>query len=153
MEELGTTVRYYKNKGLARVSFFTVVEPSALIFEGVEGAERYYISIDCGNKSHNHDRVSLGRSTTYNFANCAMQEGGIKFVITAEANGRVTSVSEEFVYNRSLSKIEEFFFDEETETLSWNAVPDAAGYVVSVKCGDSAHEHDKVYIGNSTSYC
>ena len=153
VEELGTTVRYYKNKGLARVSFFTVVEPSALIFEGVEGAERYYISIDCGNKSHNHDRVSLGRSTTYNFANCAMQEGGIKFVVTAEANGRVASVSEEFVYNRSLSKIEEFFFDEETETISWNAVPDAAGYVVSVKCGDSAHEHDKVYIGNSTSYC
>lgn len=152
-EELGTTVRYYKNKGLARVSFFTVVEPSALIFEGVEGAERYYISIDCGNKSHRHDKVALGRSTTYNFANCAMQEGGIKFVVTAEADGRVASVSEEFVYNRSLSKIEEFFFDEETETLSWNAVPDASGYVVSVKCGDSAHEHDKVYIGNSTSYC
>ena len=81
-----SAVRYYKNKALARVSKFSVAAPSALVFEGVPGAQRYYLSIECGDPEHEHERVSLGTSTNYNFVNCAMQEGGIRFTVTAEAD-------------------------------------------------------------------
>lgn len=148
-----TTVCYYRNKALARVSNISVVEPSALVFEGVENAQRYYITIDCGDDNHEHTMVALGNSTNYNFSGCSMQQGGIRFVITAEADGWSSSVSREFVYNRELAAIDEFEFDEETQTLHWNPVADAVSYVVSVSCGDSSHSHEEVDIGSSTSYC
>lgn len=145
-----TAVRSYVNKGLARVSLFTVVEPSVLVFNKVEHAERYYITIECGNEAHNHTRFALGGSTTYNFTNCEMQEGGIRFTVTAEASGYASSVSRTFVYNRALAQVEEFVFDEETQTLTWDSVPDAASYVVSVSYGNGMFE--TIDLGNKTSF-
>ncbi len=140
-----TSTRYYKNKALAGVSFFTVTETSTLIFEGVENAQRYYLTIDCGNKAHEHERLALGNSTNYNFTNCEMCEGGIAFVVTAEADGYAPSVSKAFVYNRELAQVSGLRYDAETETIRWDAVPDAMSYVVSV--GDEPKD-----IGNVTSY-
>ena len=148
-----TTVRYYKNKALDRVSLFTVVEPSVLLFNEVANAERYLITIECGNDRHNHAPFELGNSTSYNFANCLMREGGIRFTVTAEADGWASSESRVFVYERRLSQVTGLTFDEETETLLWDAVPDAARYIVSIKCGDPTHDHEIVDNGNSTSYC
>lgn len=145
--------RYYNNKALSRVSVFSVVEPSALVFEGVPNAERYYLTIECGNPDHNHERIALGSMTNYNFASCPMAEGGIKFTVTAEADGWVSSVSKEFVYNRELAQVSGFTFDAETETIYWDPVPDAMSYIVSVSCGNSSHAHDQIDIGNRTSYC
>lgn len=146
------TVRYYKNRALARVSLFTVTETSTLIFTPVENAERYYITVNCGNDAHSHEHFALGNSTYYNFANCEMQEGGITFTVTAEADGWASSTSRAFVYNRELAQVGGFYFDEATETLYWDPVPDAASYVVSVSCGDPSHSHSYVDIGNRTSY-
>ena len=142
---LATASRYYVNRALARVSVFDVVEPSALIFEGVPNAERYYLTIDCGNDAHTHDMVALGKMTSYNFANCPMQEGGIRFVVTAEADGYVSSVSKEFVYNRELAQVTGLVYEAETQTFYWDAVADAMGYVVAVN-GTTAE------IGNVMSY-
>ena len=147
-----TTERSYKNKALAGVSFFTVVEPSALVFEGVANAEAYYLTIDCGNAAHDHDRIALGTATNYNFVNCPMQEGGIRFTVTAEAEGYAPSVSKEFVYNRELARVSGLVYDAETETVYWDAVADAMSYVVSVSCGDAAHATEPKDIGNVTSY-
>lgn len=118
-----TTTIYYKNKALASVSLFSVAEPSVLVFNAVEHADRYYITVDCGDKAHKHTMIDLGSSTTYNFYNCAMQEGGIRFTVTAEGEGYASSVSRTFVYNRMLAAIEEFRFDDATETLYWDAIP------------------------------
>lgn len=148
-----TATCYYRNKALARVSNISVVEPSALVFEGVENAQRYYLTIDCGDDNHSHTMVALGNSTNYNFSGCPMQEGGIRFTITAEADGWGTSVSREFVYNRELAAIDGFEFDEATQTLHWNPVADAVSYVVSVSCSDASHNHGEIDIGNRTSYC
>ena len=82
-----TATRYFNNKALAAVSSFTVVKPSALVFEGVENAQSYYLTIECGNPAHRHEDVALGSSTNYNFSNCATQEGGIRFTVRAEADG------------------------------------------------------------------
>ena len=150
-----SATRYYNNRALSRVSVFRVVEPSGLIFEGVPNAERYYLTIVCGDERHNHSRIALGSLTNYNFASCPMAEGGIRFTVTAEADGWISSVSEEFVYDRALAQVSGFTFDEETETVSWEPVPDAMSYVVvvSVSSGDSSHVHSQIDIGNRTSYC
>ena len=137
--------RYYNNKALAAVSVFTVVEPSALIFEGVENAQRYYLTIECGNSAHDHEDMALGSATNYNFINCAMREGGIVFTVRAEADGYASSTSKAFVYNRELAQVTGLTYDAATETIRWNAVADAMSYVVSV--GGVPED-----IGNVTSY-
>lgn len=141
-----TSVVYYINKGLARVSSFNV-SGDALIFNAVPHAEKYLITVDCGNKEHNHTLFDNGTSTYYNFSNCEMQEGGIKFTVTAVADGYASSTSETFVYERTLEAVSEFAFDEETETLSWKAVPSAASYVVTIKCGEKTEE---INVGGKT---
>lgn len=143
-------VLYYKNKALARVSRFTVLEGDTLLFDGVSNAQKYYITVECGNEEHNHTNLDNGVSTTFDFSNCEMQEGGIRFTVTAVANGYASSVSETFVYTRALSAVSGLTFDESTQRLVWNAVENAADYVVSI--GDGEREYVTESIGNNTSY-
>lgn len=145
-----TTTIYYKNKALDAVSQFTIAAPSVLVFNAVDHADRYYLTVDCGDDAHCHTMVDLGSSTSYNFSNCPMQEGGIRFTVTAVGEGYASAVSKTFVYNRALAGIEEFRFDEATETLYWDAVPDAAGYVVSVVAGNGTYRYE---IGAKTNFC
>lgn len=123
---------YYKNRALARVSEFTVMDPSVLVFEGVENAERYYITIECGDGNHAHTMLDLGSATSYNFANCSMPEGGIRFTVTAVADGYASSTSRTFVYNRMLGEVTGLTVNEETQTLVWNSVAGAVRYIVTV---------------------
>ena len=119
-------VRYYNNKALDRVYSFQVVD-GVLVFNSVDGAEKYLITVDCGNKDHNHTMFDNGSSTNFNFSNCSMQEGGIKFVVTAVANGYASSVSETYVYNRTLASIESIVYDSANDTVVWNVVENATG--------------------------
>lgn len=127
-----TATRYYNNKALDRVSLFEVIEPSVLVFTPVNGAEKYVINVVCGNSEHNHSAIDNGTSAYFDFSGCEMSENGIAFTVTASAAGRASSVSETFVYNRILDKIETFYFDEATETLSWGAVKNATDYIVKI---------------------
>jgi len=70
-------VRSYKNKALNRVSLFQVVN-GVLVFNPVENAERYYVTVDCGNPQHEHTYLNNNASTIYDFNACTMQPGGIK---------------------------------------------------------------------------
>ncbi|MDE6060479.1 MAG: InlB B-repeat-containing protein, partial [Clostridia bacterium] len=139
--------RVYRNKALTRVSQFSVIEPSTLLFNAVDNAEKYLITIDCGDKNHNHVNFDNGLSTNFNFADCMMQNSGIKFTVTAVANGFASSVSQQFVYAPKLDAITEFSLDAQTQVLTWNKVANATGYMVSVKCGNSAHGEEFVNIG------
>ncbi|MBO7377401.1 MAG: InlB B-repeat-containing protein, partial [Clostridia bacterium] len=143
------TVIYYKNKALARVSVFSVVEPSTLIFNAVEGAEKYLITVECGNSEHVHDKLDNGASTDFNFSNCEMKEGGIKFTVTAVAEGYASSVSDEFVYNRELAPVSGMYLNEQTQVLAWNAVPNASEYFVSVV---DANGEQTFAVGKATSF-
>ncbi len=129
--EASSTV-YYRNKALDRVDGFTVVDPSMLVFEGVEHAERYYITVECGNPAHNHTMLDIATATTYDFSGCTMPEDGIKFTVTAVAEGYATSTSRTFVYNRVLGAVTGLTVREDTQTLVWNSVPGASNYVVTV---------------------
>ena len=129
------TVRYYNSKALNRVSIFTVVDPSSVIFNSV-GADKYYISVKCGNANHKHDKIDNGKSTVFSFANCEMKEGGIEITVTAVKNGCASSVSETFVIERKLDNVTDLTVDSATETLVWTPVNNAAYYAVSVTVGE-----------------
>lgn len=66
------TVRYFRNKALNRVSKFQVIN-GMLIFNAVENAENYLITVECGHPDHNHSNFNNGASTIYNFSNCYMR--------------------------------------------------------------------------------
>lgn len=142
-------VRFYTNKALTRVSLFQVVD-SMLVFNTVDHAEKYLITVVCGNPDHQHTNFDNGASRTFNFANCAMTKGGIRFTVTAVAEGYASSVSREFVYSRDLSAVTGLRYDEATQTVLWNEVSDAASYIVSVTCGNSAHTHTSFNNGSQT---
>ncbi len=140
-----TGVSYYKNKALAKISLFNIVNSTALTFNSVPNATEYLVTIDCGNPYHKHTLLSNGTSTTYNFANCDMQKGGIKFTVTAVAEGYVSSTSETFVFEQGLDKVENLKVGEDG-TLTWDAVENATSYAVTVKTADG----EKVYyLGNN----
>ena len=127
-----TATVYYTNKALARVSNFEVQDGNMLVFNAVENAQKYLITVVCGNAAHVHTDYDNGNSTNYNFANCAMPEDGIKFVVKAVADGYVTSVSETYVYNRKLAAVANVAFNAENGDLTWDAVENATSYKVEV---------------------
>ena len=142
------TVRYFRNKALDRVSKFQVID-GMLIFNVVENAQDYLITIDCGNAEHNHIRLNNGGSTVYNFSNCQMQEGGIRFTVVATAKGYLESVSNVFVYERNLAGVENLVHDADGDCFVWDPVADAAAYMVTVTVGN---ETITVNNGNSNRF-
>lgn len=127
-----STTAYYKNKALDRVSLFTVAEPSLLVFNAVENAEKYLITVTCGNDAHSHTSYDNGASTNFNFVNCEMKEGGITFVVEAVANGYASSVSAAYTYSRDLEGLTGLTYDETEGKLYWDTVEKAAYYNVAV---------------------
>lgn len=144
-----TVKRYYKNKAVGRVSQFTVIDGNRLLFNRVDNAETYYITVDCGDDAHAHVEYNIGESTYFDFSSCEMQEGGIKFTVTATADGYASTTSETFVYNRILDKVEGVSVDEETQTLNWYSVENATNYIVTVSYGNTTKT---VNVGTKTSY-
>ena len=134
-----TSKAYYVNKGLARVSLFEV-HGNDLVFNKVANATEYFISVKCGDPSHKHEEESLGESSTYNFANCQIGANGYEFTVKATAEGYVESVSDVFVYNRSLGQLTGLTRDTTTETLSWTKVEGATSYIVRITVGGETVE-------------
>ncbi len=130
--------RYFANKTLAKVSDF-YVENGILIFGAVENAEKYTVNIVCGNANHSHTNFDNGSSTTYYLANCQMQEGGILITVTASATGYASSISNVFVYDKTLGVVENLKYDAANDKFSWNAVAGAVNYKVTVAVGDKEY--------------
>ncbi len=144
-----TTTRYYVNKALAKVSEF-FVDGSVLVFNTVENAEKYLITVECGNSKHNHTAFDNGSSRTFNFSNCTMTADGIQFTVTAVADGYASSTSDVFTVQKNLESVGGFRFDEATQILVWNEVASAESYMVSVTCGNPDHNHNFVNFGTQT---
>ena len=134
-----TTTVYYNNKALSRVCLFEV-DGFLLKYNAVANAERYLITAVCGNKDQSHTEAYTaydnGSSTVFNFEACEMQEGGITFVVQAVADGYVSSVSEEFVFERGLEQVSGITVNAETEQFSWNRVENAQYYMVKIGDGE-----------------
>ncbi len=126
-----TVERYYLNKALARVSGFKVVGNSILLFDGVDNADGYYITVKCGDPDHTHTNVYLGKSTSYNFVNCPMCEGGIEFTVNAVSSNYFKSTAT-FKFDRSLAAVANIAYDATTGYLTWAEVENAQHYLVTV---------------------
>lgn len=148
-EDNSSSVITVTNKGLDKPTGLFVSDGSILVFDEVVGAEKYLITVVCGNPNHNHTDLDNGSSKTYNFANCPMTDDGIKFVVKAVAEGYLTSVSDELVYKRNLAQVEGLTWNEEESTVTWGAVANAEYYMVSVLCGNSAHNHGFINGGSA----
>ena len=131
-------VRYYANKTLDRVSGFQVVN-GILVFSPVENAEKYIITVDCGDDNHKHTAFDNGNRTTYYLAGCPMQEGGIKITVTAKANGYASSTSKVYAYDLTLDKIANVVYDAAKDAFVWDAIAGAAEYIVTVKVGENTY--------------
>lgn len=141
-------VRNYINKALARVSYFEV-EGTTLSFTAVANATDYLLTVVCGDSNHNHTEMSLGGQTEYDFANCLTKSGKVSFAVTSYAEGYVSVTSRVYNYTKTLDTVTGLAVDEATGMLTWNAVDKAEKYVVSVDCGNVAHDHDKVVVGDT----
>ncbi len=124
--------RYYTHLALARVGDFFVTDSSVLVFRGADGAEHYFITVDCGNPAHVHTAFDNGTSLCFNFSGCEMQKGGITFTVTATAKGRASSTAT-FVYERHLDAVTGLAVN--GGVLTWDAVTGASYYLV--KIGDA----------------
>ncbi len=144
-----TTTRYYNNKALARVSVFEV-EESTILFNGVPDATNYLLTVTCGTEGHTHEDIEITSDRSWSFANCDMPAGGLKFVVKAMADGYVTSVSEPYVYTRSLPAVTKVTVSSETEKATWDAVSGATSYFVTVLKGTEEIFADN--IGEATSF-
>ena len=136
-------VRYFRNKALDRVTSFTVID-GTLIFNAVRNAEKYLITIECGNPGHNHVNYDNGKSTNYYFGNCTMQQGGIRFTVTAVAEGYAESVSPVYVYERVLQPVTGLTYDKASDAFVWNPVANATYYTVQVTVGENTQTFHKI---------
>ncbi|MGN0813825.1 MAG: InlB B-repeat-containing protein, partial [Candidatus Coproplasma sp.] len=123
---------YVNNKALARVCRFNLVDEFVLGFNKVENATEYYVSYACGTSTHVHKNIKLMDNFTLDFEGCIMPADGIRFVITAVAEGYMSSVSEEYVLFRALDNVNNLVHDTANEVVKWDAVAGAVGYDVTV---------------------
>ena len=148
------TKAYYKNKALARVSLFDVVVTeqgrSELHFNAVEGAEKYLITVACGTQGHLHTDTEVkdaagNACTVFDFTDCDMREGGMTFVVKAEANGYLESVSATYNVNRKLETPASVTADGTTAKLSWTAVKHANYYLLTIDTGEAIRVNSTEY--------
>ena len=134
-----STTAYYAHNTLSRVSKYEIKDSSILMFAEVENAEGYKITVECGNENHNHTEYDLGNSTFYDFSNCPMKEGGIKFTVTAYADGFASSYPTTYVFDRTLDKVTNVL--EKNGFVTWTKVPGATSYIVVVTTGDVSNTY------------
>ena len=137
---------HYKNKALSKVSSYSVVEGTTLLYGAVEKAEHYIITVECGNAHHKHSEFDNGTATSYNFTNCTPKaDGKIKFTVVATAEGYATGEASSYEYSKVLQKIERLYTDSATDTVSWDGVAAAVRYIVVVN-------GKRIDVGTKTSY-
>lgn len=142
------TTAYYRNKALDRVANFRVVSSGLLVFDPVANAQEYIVTMYCGSANHKHVKVSNGASTNFVFTSCEMPADGIRFVVTAKADGYMDSTAS-YTYSLALGDVQNIAL-EGGKTLTWSAVENAAGYVVSLSRDGVTYE--SVYVTSGTSY-
>ena len=122
---------YYQNKALDKICYVSTSDDRVLTFNEVKGAEKYLITIVCGDTNHTHTQVEV-TTPAYDFSGCQMQEGGITFSVEAVAEGYISSVSDVHSYEARLAALEGLTINTETEIATWNAVENADAYVVEI---------------------
>ncbi len=140
------SVVYFANKSLATVSGYFVVG-NILVFNPVENAKGYKIKVECGNDNHDEEEYDLGNNTYFDFSNCQMKKGGIKFTVEAYSLDYGTSIASTYILDRTLDKVENATVSD--SDFVWSRVSNATGYVVEVEHDNTK---DVFNLGNVTSF-
>ena len=128
-----TTNAYFLNKALVKPSALRVSE-STFLFNPVDNATSYTLSMTCGTIGHSHTAIDLGDKTSYDFSACDMPEGGFTFTVTAQKEGWISATSETFTFNRTLDEVTDLAVDS-AENATWSAVEHATSYYVTILLG------------------
>ncbi len=130
-----TYTAYYNNKVLDASCHFSV-EDYIFLFNKVANAEKYLLTVECGDSIHSHVDIELdGDTNSFDFSTCSMHKDGIKFTVKSVADGYATTVSDTYVFTQKLETVKNIKRDVETEKLTWDAVPNAESYTVLVTDG------------------
>ena len=129
-----TTNAYFLNKALVKPSALRVSE-STFLFNPVDNATSYTLSMTCGTIGHSHTAIDLGDKTSYDFSACDMPEGGFTFTVTAQKEGWISATSETFRFTRTLDEVKDLAVDS-AENATWSAVEHATSYYVTVLLGE-----------------
>ncbi len=144
-----TTQAFFKNRALATPKGLRV-EESTFMFNPVEHAEHYILTMTCGSIDHDHTAIDLGDKTDYDFGACEMPKGGFVFSVVALADDWMSSASDTFPFTRTLDAVAGLTVDPATDVASWQAVDHAASYFVTVLSeGEALFEGN---IGLATSF-
>lgn len=122
---------YYCNKKLDTVCKFEI-DGFKLTWNKVDDATNYFITVQCGLNGHKHNLLDLGNVNAYDFSECVMPSTGIRFTVTAKANGYMSSTSQEYVCYRELNQVTNVTVDTTSQTLTWDAVEGATNYKVTL---------------------
>lgn len=119
---------YYVHNRLSRPSALTV-SGNEFLFTAVDGATEYELIVQCGDGDH---RVTLKDTYSYDFSDCKMSAEGIKFTVTAKAEGYQSAASVPYVLKRDLDEIESLTYNKEKARIEWSAVGGAEEYEVAL---------------------
>lgn len=138
---------YYRNKAIDRASGIRIVSSNVLVFNPVANAQNYTITVICGTPGHEHEKLNNSKSTNFVFANCDMPKDGIRFVITASADGYLSSTVTYTLF-RGLDAVEGISID--NEKITWFPTENATGYLVGISTNGT--DYKSYYVSGDTSY-
>jgi hypothetical protein len=128
-----TSRPYYYTKALDVVTGLAVDEATGMLsWNAVENAEKYVVTVECGNEDHDHTNVIVG-GTQYDLKECEAQDGGIAISVYAVAAEFGNSEKATYSYVKNTLATPGNVTISGT-TMSWNEVTGATGY--KVKIGD-----------------
>jgi hypothetical protein len=73
-EDNSSSYYTFVNKGLSKVDGFFVTDSNVLVFNGVENAEKYLITVVCGNSDHCHTDFDNGDSKAFSLVSASVTE-------------------------------------------------------------------------------
>ncbi len=133
-----TYTAYYNNKVLDAPCLFEVKE-NVFIFNKVVNAQKYLITVECGDAVHSHVDMELDADTNcFDFSACAMHVDGIKFTVKAVAEGYVTTTADTYVFDQKLDGVQNLKHNTEQATVTWDEVANAESYTVMVTDGKNS---------------
>ena len=119
---------YYKYHVLKPTTIAVI--DNSLTYTAVDDATNYRVSVECGTAGHVHTDFDNGTSLYYDFTACDMKPDGIKFTVTASADGYLSSTAT-YTLVRTLDQVTGIAVGSDA-VATWNAVDNATGYLLTV---------------------
>ena len=119
----------------------------SISWEVVEGAFHYPVKITDPSGVVVYESNATGTTIPYTFTTA----GEYKIEVSAYLGGETTEVAVRYFTAKGLSRVDGLKI-EEFPILTFNPVPNAEAYYITIVCGNPDHKHTDLNIGNTTVY-